>query len=193
MPFDGSALYYDSALEFTRAETVFQELLNDIAWQSRTITMFGRQHQEPRRTAWYGDDGAHYRYSGISLVPEPWTPTLLSLRDTCEQFSRARFNSVLLNLYRNGEDKMGWHADDERELGPEPVIASLSLGATRRFRFRHRETKLVYECDLLHGSLLVMSGLTQKYWVHEIPRQKRVPGPRINLTFRAIHPASNLS
>jgi alkylated DNA repair dioxygenase AlkB len=163
-----------------------QELLTTVPWSSQTITMFGKQYVEPRRTAWFGDDGASYTYSGITMTPLAWTPLLTSLCKICEEHSGGSFNSVLLNLYRDGNDKMGWHADDEPELGVEPVIASLSLGVTRRFRFRHRTTKEIVECELATGSLVVMSGLSQKYWVHEVPRQKRITDPRINLTFRKI-------
>ncbi|CAB4562748.1 unannotated protein [freshwater metagenome] len=186
LPADGSAKLYEWVLGDTDPSVVMQELLDSVPWASQTITMFGKQYEEPRRTAWFGDEGASYTYSGITMTPHPWTPLLQSLRDVCEQNSGSAFNSVLLNLYRDGNDKMGWHADDEPELGTEPVIASLSLGATRKFRFRHRVTKEVVECELPTGSLVVMSGLSQKCWVHEVPRQKRVNTPRINLTFRKI-------
>jgi alkylated DNA repair dioxygenase AlkB len=186
LPTDGSAKLYDWVLGDSNPSQVMQELLTSVPWSSQTITMFGKQYVEPRRTAWFGDDGASYTYSGITMAPLAWTPLLTSLRKICEEHSGGSFNSVLLNLYRDGNDKMGWHADDEPELGVEPVIASLSLGVTRRFRFRHRSTKEIVECELATGSLVVMSGLSQKYWVHEVPRQKRITEPRINLTFRKI-------
>lgn len=186
LPTDGSAKLYDWVLGDSNPSQVMQELLTTVPWSSQTITMFGKQYVEPRRTAWFGDDGASYTYSGITMTPLAWTPLLTSLRKICEEHSGGSFNSVLLNLYRDGNDKMGWHADDEPELGVEPVIASLSLGVTRRFRFRHRTTKEIVECELATGSLVVMSGLSQKYWVHEVPRQKRITDPRINLTFRKI-------
>jgi alkylated DNA repair dioxygenase AlkB len=186
LPTDGSAKMYDWVLGDSDSTLVMQELVTTVPWSSQTITMFGKQHVEPRRTAWFGDDGASYTYSGITMSPLTWTPLLTSLRKICEEHSGASFNSVLLNLYRDGNDKMGWHADDEPELGVEPVIASLSLGVTRRFRFRHRTTKEIVECELPTGSLVVMSGLTQKCWVHEVPQQKRITTPRINLTFRKI-------
>ena len=186
LPTDGSATIYDNVLNHLDHHVVLSHLIDDIPWQSNSITMFGKQHLEPRRTAWFGDDGAHYTYSGIQMTPLSWTEPLLILRDICQKYSNATFNSVLLNLYRDGHDKMGWHADNEPELGLEPVIASLSLGATRRFRFRHRSTKQTVECELTHGSLLVMRGMTQRFWIHEIPRQTRVTEPRVNLTFRKI-------
>lgn len=188
LPFDGSALLYNNVFNDVSADDAYAALLDEVPWESRTITVFGKSHVEPRLTAWFGDEGASYSYSGIVLSPRAWTPTLLHLRTLCEELAGTPFNSVLLNLYRDGCDKMGWHADNERELGPEPVIASLSLGATRRFRFRHRATKHVVTCELPHGSLLVMRGLTQTFWVHEVPRQKRITEPRINLTFRYIYP-----
>jgi alkylated DNA repair dioxygenase AlkB len=186
LPNDGSAKLYEWVLGDTDPNLVMQKLLTTVPWSSQTITMFGKQYEEPRRTAWFGDVGASYTYSGITMTPLAWTPLLESLRKICEERSGSSFNSVLLNLYRNGNDKMGWHADDEPELGTEPVIASLSLGATRRFRFRHRTTKEIVKCELPTGSLVVMSGLSQKCWVHEVPQQKRITAPRINLTFRQI-------
>lgn len=187
LPFDGSAVLHPAVLGEDDAGGVFSLLMQEVAWESRTITVFGKRHLEPRLSAWYGDDGARYSYSGIDLEPSAWTPTLARLRALCEQVSGARYNSVLCNLYRDGNDKMGWHSDDEPVLGSEPTIASLSLGATRRFRLRHRGTREVVECGLETGSLLVMSGLSQKCWMHEVPRQKKIVEPRINLTFRHIH------
>lgn len=187
LPFDGSAVLHAGLLGDDEAAEIFSRLMQEVAWESRTITVFGKRHLEPRLSAWYGDDGARYSYSGIDLEPAAWTPTLSRLRTLCEQVSGARYNSVLCNLYRDGNDKMGWHSDDEPVLGSEPTIASLSLGATRRFRLRHRGTREVVECGLEAGSLLVMSGLSQKCWMHEVPRQKKIVEPRINLTFRHIH------
>jgi alkylated DNA repair dioxygenase AlkB len=148
--------------------------------------MFGKDIPQPRLVAWFGDPGCEYSYSGISMNLNEWTPQLLELKAVCEQFAGTTFNSTLANLYRNGNDKMSWHSDDEPELGIEPCIASLSLGATRRFKFRHRTTKEAVECSLPSGSLIVMSGLCQKMWEHEVPRETRVTEPRINLTFRAV-------
>jgi alkylated DNA repair dioxygenase AlkB len=146
---------------------------------------------QPRLTAWYGDATARYSYSGLDLTPQPWTPALLALRTQVEQATGVTFNSVLLNLYRTGQDSMGWHADDEPELGPEPVIASISLGATRRFRLRPRHSQQLPHAplglDLPSGSLLVMRGTTQQHWQHAVPKTARPVGPRLNLTFRTIH------
>ena len=151
------------------------------------MTLFGRQVLAPRLIALHGDPDSRYRYSGVVHHPRPWTPLLSEIRDAVQQLASESFNSVLLNFYRHGQDSMGWHADDEPELGPEPVIASLSLGQARRMRFRRRRDHSdTHELVLSHGSLLVMSGQTQANWHHAIPKTRRAPGPRINLTFRHI-------
>jgi alkylated DNA repair dioxygenase AlkB len=174
-----------------RADEVRDLLLAEVAWQQQSIRMFGRWIPEPRLTAWYGDPGATYRYSGRDNVPLPWLPVLAELRDAAEAAAGTGFNSVLVNRYRDGADAMGWHSDDERELGQRPVIASVSLGATRRMQFRPRgggPTALAV--DLPHGSLLVMAGDTQTTYQHRIPRTTAAPGERINLTFRHVRPTS---
>lgn len=144
----------------------------------------------PRRCAWYGDPGARYAYSGLPLEPLPWTQALAGLRKALESHLGAPFNSVLANWYRDGHDRMGWHADDEASLGPEPLIASLSLGAPRRFALRHRTRRDLPTAaiTLEHGSLLVMAGPTQRCWKHALPAMARVTDPRINLTFRYVLP-----
>ena len=186
LPYDGSAVYWEWALGERSAAAILQRLIDDIDWEQRSIVMFGKEVDQPRLNSWYGD--VTYTYSGITMTPRPWLPILDDLREVCESLSGARFNSVLLNLYRDGRDSMGWHADDEAELGREPVIASLSLGAVRRFRLRHNESRLVVDRDVASGSLVVMSGLCQHAWKHEVPKQKAITEPRVNLTFRWIHP-----
>ena len=186
LPYDLGATYLPWVLGNLDSEAVFAQLMNESPWLSQKITVFGKTYDEPRRVAWHGDPNAHYSYSGITMKLNPWTPLLQQLREICEHHAQHSFNSVLVNLYRNGQDKNGWHSDNEPELGSEPVIASLSLGASRRFKFRHRETREVVERTLENGSLVVMSGLSQKNWEHEIPRQAAVIEPRINLTFREI-------
>lgn len=193
LPFDGSAMLHPWVLGDLGGEDVRDRLIAQLPWQSNTIRVFGVEHVEPRLVSWHGDPGAAYSYSGLQMTVNEWTPLLLELRGICERLAGTSFNSVLVNLYRDGNDKVGWHADDEPELGPEPVIASLSLGATRRFRFRHRETGETVSTELGSGSLVVMSGLSQKCWVHEVPRQKRVTAPRINLTFRRVRTAGHSS
>ncbi len=184
LPYDGSAVLYPWVLADQSHEDLLATLVNEVEWEQKHLVMFGREVAEPRLSAWYGDEG--YTYSGITLEPRPLTPTLEQLKSLCERESGSYFNSVLINLYRNGDDSMGWHADDEPELGVEPVIASLSLGAARRFKFRHRRTREIVDHDLTGGSLLVMSGASQSAWTHAIPKQKRVFDARVNLTFRSI-------
>lgn len=161
-------------------------LTEQIAWQQRTITLFGKTHLQPRLVAWYGDPGIRYRYSGQTMEPEPWLPLLTTIRERCIERVGTAFNSVLCNLYRDGQDAMGWHADNEPELGPTPVIASISLGCVRRFDLRHRQSRVTHQLLLPSGSLLVMAGTTQQHWVHQIARTRKIDSPRINLTFRQI-------
>lgn len=172
------------------AQTLLQELTSRLAWKHEPIKLFGREVMQPRLTAWHGDAGASYRYSGLQLQPEPWTPALLHLRRQVEAATGATFNSVLLNLYRSGQDSMGWHADDEPELGPEPVIASVTLGATRNFRLKPRDPQHTVHAPLTlpltAGSLLLMRGPTQRHWLHALPKTARPVGPRLNLTFRLV-------
>jgi alkylated DNA repair dioxygenase AlkB len=149
--------------------------------------LFGRRVAAPRLEAWYGDPGARYAYSGLAHEPLPWTPLLLDLRERVVDAAGGAYNSVLANLYRDGNDSNGWHADDERELGPEPHIASLSFGAPRRFLMRHRrDPSLRLELLLAPGSLLVMRGATQQCWKHAVPKTRAVTGARINLTYRLV-------
>lgn len=187
LPFDGSARLRREFLDVRSADRILRDLLTEIPWTTHDIVLFGKKMTEPRLSAWIADAEVSYRYSGIERRPEPWTPTLSSLRDTCEAKLETKFNSVLANHYRDGDDSMGWHADDEPELGPEPVIASMSFGAERRFDFKHRTTGETRSVVLPHGSLLVMSGATQRNWVHRIARSKKVAAARINLTFRFVH------
>ncbi len=170
------------------ARGAFVELRAALAWKQPQLRLFGRTVAAPRLEAWHGDPGAGYRYSGLDHDPQPWTPLLLALRERIERVSNARYNSVLINLYRDGGDSNGWHADDERELGPEPAIASLSLGAARRFLLRHRADATQVEIVLEDGSLLLMRGRTQQCWKHTVPKERRVRDPRINLTFRYVVP-----
>ncbi|WP_368313719.1 alpha-ketoglutarate-dependent dioxygenase AlkB [Luteibacter sp. CQ10] len=169
------------------ADALFEVLHAEIPWEVHRLRMFGRWVDAPRLNAWLGDPGASYRYSGNTFEPHAWTPTLLALRDRVEEACGTRFNSVLANLYRDGSDRMGWHSDDERELGPEPVIASVSPGAVRTFRFRAKAGGEPVGIELMHGSLLRMGEGTQRLYRHELPVRKRVAGARINLTFRYIH------
>jgi alkylated DNA repair dioxygenase AlkB len=177
---------------FTRdqADALFLALRRDVDWQQEHVLIFGERRRVPRLVAWHGDPGASYVYSGTSHEPRPWTADLLDVREVAQALTGHRYNSVLLNLYRDGNDGMGWHADDEPELGRDPAIASVSLGATRRFKLRHRKRKLVTTLDLDHGSLLSMAGPTQHHYVHAVPKTSRPVGERINLTFRFVTPRS---
>ena len=148
--------------------------------------MFGKQIPSPRLVAWYGEKEAAYRYSGILHQPNPWLPELLSIKEIIEQKFNLQFNSVLANLYRNKSDSMGYHADNEIELGKNPIIASLSLGVTRKFNLKHKKSKTLHKMTLTNGSLLIMSGDTQNNWYHSVPKQKKATAERINLTFRLI-------
>jgi alkylated DNA repair dioxygenase AlkB len=190
----GAELLLDAEfLSASEASVLLAQLSQEVAWEQRAIRIFGQQIPQPRLTTWYGDPDAQYTYSGLTWEPRPWTPLLLALRQRVEAAAGSTFNSVLLNLYRNGQDSMGWHADDEPELGPAPTIASLSLGATRRFRLRPRAglAHLPLGLDLTSGSLLLMRGPTQQHWQHALPKTARVLGPRLNLTFRLVTPGTH--
>jgi len=177
----------------TQGDDWFDTLRAEIDWLQHEPMIFGRRVKAPRLSAWHGEAGIRYRYSGITLDALPWTPTVQQIRDAVQalvpcSLAPHGFNSVLLNLYRDGADAMGWHSDDEAELGVDPVIASVSLGACRRFSLRHRHRSDVerVDLDLSHGSLLLMAGSTQRYWQHSLPRRRDVDAPRINLTFRQV-------
>jgi len=185
----GADLLFDPAfLPAAEAGVVLAQLTAGVAWEQRSIRLFGQAVPQPRLTAWYGDPAARYTYSGLTWEPQPWSPALLGLRQRTEAATGAHFNSVLLNYYRDGRDSMGWHSDDEPELGAAPVIASLSLGATRRFRLRARPgpPRPPLNLDLPSGSLLLMQGATQRHWQHALPKTARLVGPRLNLTFRWV-------
>lgn len=181
-------LWYDPSF-FTADESdrLLAELLNNIAWRQESVSMFGKKIPQPRLTAWYGDPGKVYTYSGLTWNPLSWTTALRQIKTKIEMAAQGvSFNSVLLNLYRNGQDSMGWHSDDEPELGQNPVIASVSFGESRTFQLRHRLHKNRYSLILSHGSLLIMSGETQHFWQHQIPKTAKPVNPRVNLTFRWI-------
>lgn len=185
---DAQLLFYP-AIDLAGDDTgLLQRLIAETDWQCRDITIFGKTHPQPRLVAWHGDEGAAYTYSGIRHEPRPWSTVLQRLRAIVENISGTPFNSVLLNYYRDHRDSMGLHSDDEPELGPEPVIASLSLGAQRTLYFKHRSRRdlKTFRLPLPSGSLLIMSGSTQRNWKHGMRKQSRPCGPRVNLTFRFI-------
>lgn len=184
----GLLALHDPWLDEAEAEALFAALRDGVAWKQEKIRLFGDEFLQPRLTAWFGDPGAAYTYSGLTLEPTPWPAPIAALRARVEEASGHRFNSVLVNYYRGGDDSMGFHADAERELGEDPVIASVSLGARRRFLMkptRKLDGAAPIELALGGGCLLVMGGATQRHWRHGVPRQ-RGAGPRINLTFRRI-------
>lgn len=166
--------------------SVFDALRMKSAWEQKSVRLYGKLISQPRLIAWYGDPGISYTYSGLRVDPNPWFPALASLKAEVERATGVTFNSVLLNLYRNGSDSVAWHADDEPELGSNPTIASVSLGATRKFQLKHNLTKEVFGVELPSGSLLVMSGDTQERYKHALLKTARPVGERLNLTFRRI-------
>ena len=185
---DGEVVYLPDFVARPEADRILAALIALPDWQQLRLRLFGRQVDAPRLTAWYGDPGCSYAYSGIVHDPLPWPAVVANLRDRLGEKLGTAFNSVLANRYRDGRDSMGWHSDDERELGPAPVIASLSFGAKRRFLLRHRARKdaLTHDLTLDHGSLLVMKGKTQRHWKHSVPKAARCRGERVNLTFRRV-------
>ncbi len=185
LPCDGSALLFPNFLSPSDAEYFFAALMQDTPWEQAQLGMFGNIVNEPRMSAWHSNDVA-YAYSGRERRPHPFGSALEELRRRCSEQTETAFNGALVNLYRNGDDHLGWHADDEMVNGPEPVIASISLGAERRFDFRHNETNEVVKVLLPHGSLLVMSGLSQACWKHRIPKDPGLSTARINVTFRKV-------
>ena len=173
---------------------IFDALLHETKWQQREMNIYGKKVLQPRLTAWYGDPSRTYMYSGIRNIPLPWTDLLRELKRRIEDCTDITFNSVLLNYYRDNSDSMGFHSDDERELGREPAIASLSLGDTINFIFKHKLRKDLptVSVPLNNGSVLLMKGATQRFWKHAINRETRPCGPRINMTFRRIYTAQEL-
>jgi len=183
---DGELYYLPEFLPQQEARELFECLLNELAWQEEEVTIAGRRVKVPRLICWYGDEGAVYRYSGVAHDPLPWPDSLRRLRQSIESACGHVFNSVLGNLYRDGRDSMGWHADQEKELGNNPFIASLSLGEERLFKIRHNKTGEQVDLSLAGGSLLLMGGSLQHHWRHCVPKTREAKSARINLTFRTI-------
>ena len=184
---DADIVYYPGFFDKEQAGTLFKELSDTIPWQQDDIKIFGKVHAQPRLTALFGNDGKPYSYSNITMQPQPWNLLLQKIKFQVETVANVNFTTVLLNLYRHGKDSNGWHADDEKELGINPIIASLSLGSERIFHLKHnRQPELKQSILLEHGSLLLMKGTTQHFWKHQIPKTAKPIGSRINLTFRII-------
>ncbi len=186
LPEDGEVLYFDNVISRRESERFFENLMEEVSWKNDEVIMFGKRIITSRKTAWYGDHPFSYTYSKVPREALPWTPHLFELKQIVEQVSAETYNSCLLNLYHSGEEGMGWHSDDEKELLKNGAIASVSLGADRKFVFKHRQNAQKVEVSLQNGSLLLMKGETQTHWVHRLPPSKKVAKPRINLTFRTI-------
>ena len=183
-----SVEYIENFFDFDQSQLYMKHLTNDIKWKREKIRMWGREIVTKKRIAWYADEGKSYTYSGSTFHPDQWNELLLEIKKHVEQYIKFQFNSVLLNEYPNGKVGMGWHSDDERELGIDPIIASLSFGANRDFIFKHKTDKSFenIKIHLKSGSLLLMLGSTQHHWKHSLPKRLKVREPRINLTFRKI-------
>ena len=182
----GDVDYYGVVIGQKKSDTYFRQLLNSIEWKHDEVVIYGKKITTKRKVAWYGDKPFEYTYSNTHKIALPWTKILLELKDIVEEQSNESYNACLLNLYHDGQEGMSWHSDDEIALKREAAIASLSLGAERKFSFKHKQTKDNVSLTLRHGSLLVMKGETQSHWLHRLPPTKTVHGLRVNLTFRTI-------
>ena len=184
---DGDVDFYLSFIPFEECTEIYKLLFHETKWKEDDITVFGKTYKQPRLTALYGEEAIPYSYSNITMYPLQFTPTLLMLKKRVEEVSNTAFNTVLLNLYRDGSDSNGWHSDDEKELGKHPFIASLSFGETRMFHLRHKQDRSsIHKLPLGDGSLLLMRGATQENYKHQVPKTKKLVKPRINLTFRNL-------
>ena len=183
---DGTVNYYGNILSSEEANQYFDLLMQNILWEKDEVIIFGRHIATKRKVAWYGDSEYLYTYSNTTKQALAWTKELSELKQIVEKHAGIKFNSCLLNLYHNGNEGMGWHSDDEKSLGKNNTIASLSFGAERKFSFKHMQTKQTVSLVLEHGSLLVMKGATQSNWLHSLPKSKTIIRPRINLIFRTI-------
>ncbi|WP_310993814.1 alpha-ketoglutarate-dependent dioxygenase AlkB family protein [Aequorivita marina] len=186
LPRDGVVNYFGKVFSEEDAIGYFETFRNSIQWKNDEVMIFGKKIVTKRQVAWYGDREFEYTYSKLTRKAHLWTPELRELKQKIEAISGETFNSCLLNLYHTGEEGMGWHSDAEKDLKKNAAIASVSIGAARKFMFKHKETKETFSLTLEHGSLLIMKGTTQLHWLHRLPPTKKVQAPRINLTFRTI-------
>jgi alkylated DNA repair dioxygenase AlkB len=186
LPYDGIVYYHGKIFNLLIVDEYQQLLFNEINWEHDEVMMFGKKIITKRKVAWYGDQPFDYTYSHVKKTALPWTPSLQSIKDKIEEVSGETYNSCLLNLYHNGQEGMGWHTDDEKELKKEGAIASVSFGVDRKFCFKHKTTQLKIDIELENGSLLVMKGATQIHWLHRLPPSTKIKEARINLTFRTI-------
>lgn len=186
LPYDGEVIYYGHIVSESEAKRYYELLLNEIPWQHDEAIIYGKRIVTKRKVAWYGDEAYNYTYSRTTKTALPWTPALLELKEITEKTCEKTFNSCLLNLYHDGSEGMAWHSDDEKSLGKNTVIGSFSLGAVRKFSFKHKTTGEKIDTILDSGSLLVMKDTTQTHWLHRLPESSKIKHPRINLTFRTI-------
>ena len=186
LPLDGEVIYYGKILSRSKAQFYLERMLSTIEWKNDEAVIFGKHIITRRKAAWYGSENYSYTYSNTTKEALPWTKDLLELKAITEELCSTTFNSCLLNLYHSGEEGMAWHSDDEKSLGKNTSIASISLGAERKFSLKHKATKQTLSLTLEEGSLLVMKGSTQSHWLHSLPKTKKVKSPRVNLTFRTM-------
>ncbi|MCC6700573.1 MAG: alpha-ketoglutarate-dependent dioxygenase AlkB [Fluviicola sp.] len=183
---NGEYIYIPDFYNSEKANRLLNSFMTEIQWNQESMNMYGKQVLFPRLTAWYGDNDKPYSFSGITLQPHSWSQELLEIKKDIEPLCQTKFNSVLLNLYRDGNDSISWHTDAEKELGKNPIIASVNFGAERVFQLRHMHTNERIDLILKHGSLLIMMGELQHFWQHQVPKTKKVNSARVNLTFRVI-------
>ena len=187
LPYKGEVFFYPQFFSKEESDNYLKKLLSEIPWKQEPIKIFGKTVMQPTLTAWYGDEDKTYTYSGITMKPHQWSSLLRTIKEKIETVSPVKYTSALLNLYRNGLDSMGWHRDNEKELGINPVIASVSFGSTRTFKLRDYHNKNVVKIlELTHGSLLLMMGETQHYWEHHVPKTSAPVKERVNITFRVM-------
>jgi len=182
--FEGEAIYYGPIFSLEQSSLFFDDLLNNIDWKNEEIVMFGKEIISKRKVAFYGDDGVDYTYSNKTKKGLSWTATLLKIKSVVENYTHVNYNGCLLNLYHDGNEAMGWHSDNEKEILPNSSIASVSIGIERKFSFKNKLSKETVAVQLENGSLLEMKGTIQKNWLHALPKSKKISQPRINLTFR---------
>jgi alkylated DNA repair dioxygenase AlkB len=183
---DGIALYHEKVISDEQIKPLYDELLNEINWENERVVMFGKEIITKRKVAFYSDESIVYTYAGKTKIGLPWKDPLIILKNIVESLTKQTYNACLLNLYHNGEESMGWHSDNEKEIVANSSIASLSIGASRKFSFKHKVTKETISIQLENGSLLEMKGTIQSHWLHALPKSKKITEPRINLTFRQM-------
>ena len=184
---DGIALYHEKVISGEQIKPLYDELLNNINWENERVVMFGKEIITKRKVAFYSDPSIAYTYASKTKIGLPWGDPLIKLKNMVESVTKQAYNACLLNLYHNGEEAMGWHCDNEKEIVTNSSIASLSIGATRKFSFKHKVTKETISIQLENGSLLEMKGTIQSHWLHALPKSKKITESRINLTFRQMH------